>query len=265
VKKYRFYIDESGTHSYSKLDEPGERFLALTGLIIEDEVNRNHLQPLMKDLRTLISNDPDNLPLLHRSDIVRGEKHFIKLRDPLIKVQFEKTLEELFTKIDYTICTVVLDKQKHISNYQGFAKHPYHYCLELLLERYEKFLRTRGIGDVMAESRGKKEDFNLKMAYSSFYYTGTSLCKPELIQKVFTSKQIKLENKHARIDGLVFADLIAHPSKMEILDENGIIKKNDDYGKKVIGYIQSKYFRDSWYGSTKVVKGFGKKLIPTQK
>ena len=257
------YIDESGTHNYTNSDDIGERYLGLVGVIIDDETNKTILQPLMYELRSLISNDPDQIPVLHRNDIVRKEKHFIKLRNPKIKEQFESKLETLFRDLNYTICTIVLDKKEHFSKYEGSAKHPYHYCLELLLERYEIFLRDSGVGDVMAETRGKQEDLQLKFAYSDFYYTGTHYCKPAKIHKVFTSRQIKLENKSARIDGLTFADLLAHPSKMDVLHENRKIEKLDDFGKKVIDLIQDKYFKGFKPNlGKKTTEGYGKKFVP---
>ncbi len=263
VKKYRMYIDESGTHNYTTSDEIGERYLGLTGVIIDEETNKSILHPLMYELRGLLSDDPDQIPILHRNDIVRQEKHFIKLRDPKIKEKFEAKLETLFKDLNYTLCTVVLDKKEHFSKYEGSAKHPYHYCLELLLERYEMFLRDKGVGDVMAETRGKQEDLQLKFAYNSFYYTGTFYCKPDKVQKVFTSKQIKLENKKARIDGLSLADLLAHPSKMDVLHENKKIEKVDDFGKRIISLIQDKYFKVSKSNlGKKVIEGYGKKFVP---
>ena len=47
--------------------------------------------------------------------------------------------------------------------YRTWRYDPYHYCLAVMLERYVLFLeRTKGIGDIMAESRGGKEDNRLK-------------------------------------------------------------------------------------------------------
>jgi hypothetical protein len=45
------------------------------------------------------------------------------------------------------------------SPYQVWRYDPYYYCLALLLERFTFFLEQRNaVGDVLAESRGGKED-----------------------------------------------------------------------------------------------------------
>ena len=44
----------------------------------------------------------------------------------------------------------------------------YHYCLALLLERFTFFLEQKQVrGDVMAESRGGKEDKRLKLHFQN--------------------------------------------------------------------------------------------------
>jgi len=52
--------------------------------------------------------------------------------------------------------------------------HPYHLCLTFLLERYKGFLNSFGCkGDVLAESRGRREDEQLAGVYSYVWNEGT--------------------------------------------------------------------------------------------
>lgn len=75
---------------------------------------------------------------------------------------------------DYRIITAVIDKKTHIERYGEVARHPYHYCLAVLLERYCGFLNFYNAqGDVLAESRGGTEDQQLKEAYRAVYNAGT--------------------------------------------------------------------------------------------
>lgn len=70
--------------------------------------------------------------------------------------------------LDYTLCAVVLDKKSHLERYQKSAFHPYHYCTNVLLERYVFYLQENGgRGDVLAEARGKREDHALKEEYKT--------------------------------------------------------------------------------------------------
>ena len=107
----------------------------------------------------------------------------------------------------------------------------------------------------MAESRGGKEDKRLKKSYENLWENGTDYIDPDLFQNVLTSKQLKVKPKTANISGLQLADLIAHPSRMEILKENKLIDKEyPEFGGKVIQILQRKYDND---------KGiiYGKKLL----
>ena len=61
----------------------------------------------------------------------------------------------------------------------------------------------------MFESRGEKEDSELKRQYARIYEFGTSYVSAGAINQRFTSKDIKLKNKESRIEGLELADLLA--------------------------------------------------------
>lgn len=107
----------------------------------------------------------------------------------------------------------------------------------------------------MAESRGGKEDMRLKKSFLKLYEEGTEYLLPERFQSVLTSKQLKVKPKSNNISGLQLADLLAHPSRNEILDENNLLDRPlAPFAKKVIRILQGKYYQH---------KGniFGKKFI----
>ena len=59
---------------------------------------------------------------------------------------------------------VIIDKQAHLVRYDS-PFHPYHYCLAAMLDRYSGWLNYKNaVGDVMAESRAREEDLQLKQA-----------------------------------------------------------------------------------------------------
>lgn len=257
--KYRLYIDESGTHDYSASEDLKHRYLALVGVCISEEQNVNVLQPGMLELKRLVADDPDDLPVLHREDIINKKGEFAKLNDQAIETKFNEQFLKLIKQMEYTVCTIVLDKKSHLDRYQRAALHPYHYCLNMLLERYTFHLgECGGRGDVLAEARGKKEDHALKQEYSRFYEQGTFYCKSTQIQQVLTSKELKLKPKTKGIVGLEFADLLSLATKLDTLHAYKVLPAlTDNFCKIVIDNVQSKY-RCSPGGAT---KGFGKKLV----
>jgi len=161
---------------------------------------------------------------------------------------------------DYLLVTVVIDKKSHIERYGAAAYHPYHYCLAVLLERYCGFLNHfHAQGDVMAESRGRREDQQLRAAYHRVYENGTYFHEAEFFQRVLTSKEIKLKPKSANSAGLQLADLLAYPCKQEILAaERKIEDPGDVFGKEVGRRIEAKYNRHYLDGR---VWGYGKVLL----
>jgi hypothetical protein len=258
-KKFRLYIDESGTHNYSIQDNIKSRYLSLTGFIINEKENIEVLQPKLLELKRMLANDPDELPVLHREDIVNKRSVFTKLNDGNFEREFNEKFLDLLKNLDYALCAVVLDKKSHLERYKESAFHPYHYCANVLLERYVFYLQENGgRGDVLAEARGKKEDHLLKEEYKKFYERGTYFCKPTHIQQFFTSKEIKIKPKSKMFVGLEFADLLSLATKLDTLNCFGQLGNLDDnFCKIIIKYIQNKY-RSSNNGES---KGFGKKLI----
>jgi len=107
----------------------------------------------------------------------------------------------------------------------------------------------------MAESRDGKEDRRLKKSFFRLWNEGTEYMNPERFHVVFTSKRLKVKPKANNISGLQLADLIAHPSRNEILDENGLLDRPlPPFGTNVIEILQGKYCQ---HGG----RIFGKKFI----
>lgn len=147
---------------------------------------------------------------------------------------------------EYRVLTVCLDKKNHKETYTTWRYDPYHYCLAVILERYSFFLnRVGAVGDVLAESRGGKEDRRLKASFHRLWEKGTDYRAPEEFQKVLTSCQLKIKSKSNNVSGLQLADLIAHPSRNEILSEHGFMAREPaPFAQRVIAILQGKYDRE---------------------
>lgn len=203
---------------------------------------------------------PDEPIILHRTDIINCKGPFWRLRDAEAKAAFDHDLIDFLKDESYHVITVVIDKKAHFDRYGTAAFHPYHYCLTALLERYCSFLNFfhQG-GDVMVESRGGREDHQIKEAYRTAYWGGMQLRMPEFFQRVLTSKEIKLKSKTANIAGLQIADLLAYPSKQEILAIEGRIPQPGEvFGKLVTEILQDKYNRQA---SQNRIEGYGRILL----
>jgi hypothetical protein len=260
---YRIYIDEVGTHDLLHADDPNQRFLSLTGVILESEYTLHRLLPEMEQLkRDFFQRDPDEPVILHRKELVNKRPPFHALRDPGTEQRFNAALLDVLTRWEYRVITVVLDKKAHRDQYQVWRYHPYHYCLAVLLERFVLSLHYGGHrGDVMVESRGGKEDQKLKESYTRLYQHGSDYVPPERWQERLTSRELKVKPKKANIAGLQLADLIAHPSRRDVLLEHRLIE--DDrriFGDEICAILrQSKYHRNS---RTRQIAGYGTKLLP---
>ena len=144
----------------------------------------------------------------------------------------------------------------HKETHTRWRYDPYHYCLAILLERYALFLaRINARGDAMAESRGGKADMRLKESFHRLWKQGSDYIDAETFQATLTSRQLKVKPKANNIAGLQLADLIAHPSRNEILHEQGLLHtKPAAFAQAVIQILQPKYDRQ-------FNRVFGKKLI----
>ena len=107
----------------------------------------------------------------------------------------------------------------------------------------------------MAESRGGKEDKRLKKSFNGLWNRGTEYVAPQRFQDALTSRQLKVKLKANNVAGLQIADLVAHPSRNEILSEQGLLEREiAPFARRIIEILQQKYDR-------KGDRVFGKKFL----
>ncbi len=259
-EKYRLYVDEVGNHDITHADEENNRYLSLTGVVFNLTYVAEVLNPRMESMkRKFFKSHPDDPIILHRKEIVNKKYPFHSLRDKEIERQFNETILSFFDQWEYTVITVVIDKKEHHDLYTIWHYDPYHYCMAVMLERFVFILEDlNAVGDVMAESRGGREDRRLKRSYSYLIKHGTDFVESSRFESRFSSCQLKVKNKQNNISGLQVADLIAHPSRRAILKESGKIQ--DDrliFGDKIEEILKRKYYRSK----TGEILGYGKKLL----
>ena len=263
MKKYRLYLDESGDHTYY-LDskEPSKVYLGITGVIIDQEYYRNVFHPQFEELKqTHFPHDPDEPIVLHRKEIINRIGPFWRLRDDVKNDSFKEDLLAFLSQKEYCVISVVIDKNSHVRRYGTTAYNPYHWCLTLMMERYCAHLKSNEAkGDVMGESRGGAEDRLLKAVFTNIYQNGTYYRDADFFQSSLTSHELKLKPKVKNIAGLQIADLLAYPSKQEILHEFNRLDGNTfvGFGKEICECLESKYYQREFRGR---IIGYGKKFI----
>ncbi|HEX9744948.1 MAG TPA: DUF3800 domain-containing protein [bacterium] len=261
LTKYRLYIDEVGNHDLTNVEDERHRYLSLTGVVFEISHIKKYLFPELENLKSdFFNSHPDDPVILHRKELVNKKYPFQSLRDEKICQEFDSKLLEILNISEYWVTTVVIDKKEHNEKYASWRYDPYHYCLAIILERYVQWLNTKGFsGDVIAESRGGREDRRLKKSFSNLITSGTEYVESTLFQNCFTSKELKVKPKKNNIAGLQIADMIAHPSCRHILELYKGIPGPGRFGKLIAEILEeSKYLRSK----SKKILGYGHKILP---
>jgi len=259
--KYRLYIDEVGNPDLNSSDDVRHRYLSLTGVIIELEYVRSTFSPKLEAIkRSYFDSHPDEPVILHRKELVNKKPPFTSLRDIETEKRFNRDILKMIRETEYEVLTVVIDKLRHKQRYTVWRYDPYHYCMAILLERYVLWLERKGqIGDVMAESRGGKEDRRLKGSFQKVYEDGTDYIFADQIQSRLTSKQLKVKPKSINVAGLQLADLVAHPAFKAAQARRNKQKLPQTFGGKISEILEdTKYIRRP-DGN---IEGWGRKWLP---
>jgi hypothetical protein len=215
---WRLFVDEVGHANMKASYHHNERYLSLTGVIMPIEYERNQFRDALDGLKVEIFGIKDIV--LHRTEIVYRRPPFDCLNDDELRAKFDAGVLTIVREGRYRVITVVIDKLEHKRRYAVWQAHPYHYCLENLLERYVLWLQgASSCGDVMAESRGKKDNKKLSKSYARLYEHGSHFVGHRTFQHRLTTRELKIRPKSANVPGLQLADLIANPSMKSLVCE----------------------------------------------
>lgn len=259
--KYRIYLDEVGNPDLGSSDNPNHRFLSLTGVVLELGYVEAVLHAEMEGLkRKYFRSHPDDPVILHRKEMVNRRPPFETLAQDAVRLNFDTDLLHFLEAWQYTVISVCLDKKRHKETYQVWRYDPYHYCLAVLLERYVLWLnRHSSRGDVMAESRGGKEDRRLAKSFHLLFSSGTEYLSPATIAASLTSCQLKVKPKANNVAGLQVADLVAHPSFKASLHRHKDLPKPTSFGQQIADMLERTKYDRRPDGS---VEGWGRKWLP---
>lgn len=256
---YILFLDETGDHTMGVSDDLGKRYLGIAGPFIHldgrglldesiDCLKRNHLPC------------DASVPILHRKEIMQSRGAFGCLGDEGKRAAFDQELISLIGAVPYKLLAVVIDKSQHGTKAYRRLRHPYHYCLHALLERYCGYLdRMNLVGHVIAEARGKTEDDLLKEAYRDLYANGTSYLKSSIAQKTLFCEELEIRKKNENVGGLQLADMLAHPATRDVLVAYGRLDSlGSCFTEEMVSVMRKKYNRRFRDGQ---VKGYGRILL----
>jgi len=258
---FRMYVDEVGNADENTVSEAHNRYLSLTGVIINLKHASSVVYPAIEKLKEeYFDSSYSKNVILHRKEMVNKKPPFDCLSDPSVERFFNKRFLSILDDLNYKVVTVVIDKLDHYQRYQLWRFEPYHYCMSVIVERYILYLQNiNATGDVMAECRGKQQDRKLQLEYSRLFEYGTEYVGSNIFSARLTTSDLKMSLKNDNVSGLQIADVIAHPSYRDILAAHSQEPPPTTFGSQVVAILQnSKYLRNS-KGET---EGYGRKWLP---
>jgi hypothetical protein len=252
-------LDEVGHADLKASEDPNQRYLSLTGVICGLTYYTDTVVPRINTVKREAFGCEG--VVLHRTDIVRATgPPFDVLRDAAARERFDRATLAAISDLEYTVITVTIDKLEHVRRYRVWQAHPYHYCMECLIERYVKWLeKGRHVGDILAEARGKKEDKKLKATYAHLFNRGTRFVDSARIRRPLSSHELKLSPKCANVNGLQLADLLAHPSFRHSWAIATGAQMNAQFGTQVARILEEEKYDRSPSGAT---QNYGRKWLP---
>ena len=210
--------------------------------------------------RDIFKHDPDHPVILHRKEIINKKGVFGVLRDPAICQIFDDRLIQFLTDTDYAVITAVIDKKAMMAKEYWSQKHPYHYLMEILVEKYTQWLeRKSSTGDIMPEMRRGKKDQALQRAFFTVRTFGTYFVKPDRIAARLPAKHLKFRSKAENITGLQICDLIAHPSHIHVRALQKHPVTLGPFGARVVPILTATKYDRSYWGR---ISGYGIKYLP---
>ena len=156
----------------------------------------------------------------------------------------------------------MIDKRAMQRKESWRIKHPYHYAMSVLVEKYALFLGLRGgHGDIMPESRGKKKDDALQAAFDNVRQAGTYYVARGVVQERLPAKTLKFRSKADNVTGLQICDSLAKPSQDYVLLRRKEIEKTSPFSRSIQGLLEGEKFYSN-PAPPRRIWGYGVKFLP---
>jgi len=211
---YIVYLDEAGDHSLELIDKDFPVF-ALAMFICDTSYYNHTILPSVCQLKTDYFGH--EAIILHSRDIRKAQRDFGFLTNPEKRQEFIARLNSLMNDFKYSLIVSVIKKQDHKDKYGIYADNPYDLAMMFCLERLLPFLEEAGQNQVylIAESRGKKEDNDLRLSFFKIISQGTQYNSTERFKQI--DFKLQFVPKAMNIVGTQLADLAAYPIARHVL------------------------------------------------
>lgn len=243
--KYFLFLDESGDHGLTNIDEQFPIFV-LSGILIS-ESNYKLMSAQLADIKKEFWGNKK--VIIHSRDIRKCQNEFTILFDEEIKKNFYSKINDLITTQNYVIISSAINKDKYIKLYGRLSDDVYEISLSFIIERavfyLDDFASNVNALNVIIEKRGSKEDQKLNDHFNSLLSRGTGFVKPIRIKNY--NSNCKFQHKKEDVAGLQVADLIAYPIARYVLDP--------ERANPAFDLLASKFY-------SKNKKRFGLKIFP---
>ncbi len=124
--RYRMYIDEAGNSYVGRNDQPSNRYLSLTGVIIE----LAQVSAIQREMDALKIKHFDSANVvLHRNEIEIHRGVFNALSDSQLMQAFGQELESLLRAWPCTVITACIDKPSYYQRHSSKTPEPFHLCI----------------------------------------------------------------------------------------------------------------------------------------
>jgi len=206
---YIVYVDESGDHSLSSIDE-GYPVFVLSFCVFQKTHYCHEITPALRMLK--FATFGHDMVILHEQDIRKKMGAFHQMNRERREIFFDD-LNTLITQADFTLLATVIDKHK-LKREQTTDTHVYHLAMQLGLEKLHRFLQSRDqhnrLTHVICEARGRVEDRALELEFSR-------VCSGYNSLKITLPFELIIADKKTNSEGLQFADLAARPVGLSVV------------------------------------------------
>lgn len=201
------YVDESGDHGPASRHFP---VFVLAFCIFNKKTYANQVTSLMHRLK--FKHFGHDTVVLHEREMRKSLGPFRFLMNPERRSEFLDDVTCLIENAPFTLVATVIDKRKLAQRYSE-PENPYHLAIKLGLERVER--HRDEVGDTgqlhcVFESRGKKEDDDLELAFRR-------VCDHNVLRRRL-DYEIVFAHKQANHCGHQLADLVARPIGLHVLN-----------------------------------------------
>lgn len=202
--RYIVYVDESGDHSLTTVDEKYPVFVLAFCIFHKRHYSEAIVPALEKFKFNYFGHDQ---VVLHEHEIRKEKGAFTFFRNRAEKQAFQVELGEIIERSNFILISCTIDK-RHLVNRGEVDENPYHTALGFCMETLHEFLTEKNQETkkthVVVECRGKKEDKELELEFRR-------ICDGNNRPGIEMPFEVLFSDKKAMSAGLQLADLVARP------------------------------------------------------